>query len=272
MKKSSDTYLHGFSKEEQQRLRDQATFAEFAIYQNVDFSESYKILEVGCGVGAQSEILLRRYPHIHLTGLDSSRAQLNAANHTLNSLVQLKGRYDLLEMNAQKMAFRKNTFDGAFLCWILEHVPNPSKVLAEVKRVLSPGSPIYITEVLNSSFFLDPYAPNTWRYWMIFNDYQFANAGDPFVGAKLGNILVDLKFNDIKIDIKTWHFDKRNPERRKATILYWTNLLMSAKNLLLEKKLVDEKLVSGMQKELKAVANNPDAVFFYSFAQAFATV
>lgn len=268
MKKNQFPYLHGFSKEEQLRLREQAEFAEFAVYQDIDFSNAKHILEVGVGVGAQTEILLRRFPKLKVTGIDASPKQLSAAKNTLEQNPSFKNRYQLTEMNAQKMNFKKSTFDGAFLCWILEHVPNPKAVLGEVKKTLTPGSTIYITEVLNSSFFLDPYSPNTWRYWMIFNDYQFANAGDPFIGAKLGNLLEDLQFKNINIHIKTWHFDKRNPERRKATIIYWTNLLLSAKDLLLGKGLVDEKLVKGMQKELKQVANNQDAVFFYSFAQA----
>ena len=49
---------------------------------------------------------------------------------------------------------------------------------------------MYITEVMNSSFFLDPYSPNVWRYWMAFNDFQYDHGGDPFVGAKLGNLLL----------------------------------------------------------------------------------
>jgi len=38
-----------------------------------------KILEVGCGVGAQTEILLRRFPKTHVTGIDLNDKQLEAA-------------------------------------------------------------------------------------------------------------------------------------------------------------------------------------------------
>jgi ubiquinone/menaquinone biosynthesis C-methylase UbiE len=271
-KKTDFPYLHGFSENEQSRLRQQAEFAEFSVYQDVDFTATKKLLEVGCGVGAQSEIILRRFPHLKLTGIDASEKQLGTAQKFLKSMDWLKGRWNLMAMDAQKMSFKENEFDGAFLCWILEHVPDPKKVLNEVKRVLTPGSPVYITEVLNSSFFLDPYSPYTWKYWTAFNDYQHENAGDPFIGAKLGNILVDLKFTDIQIQVKTWYLDKRTPEKRKATILYWTDLLMSAKDHLLENKKIDETLVKEMQRELKEIANNPDAVFFYSFIQAKAKV
>ena len=83
MKKNQFPYLHGFSKDEQQRLRDQAEFAEFAVYQNVDFTQSHHILEVGVGVGAQSEILLRRFPKLTISGIDASSKQLAAAQKHL---------------------------------------------------------------------------------------------------------------------------------------------------------------------------------------------
>lgn len=72
-------YLHGFSKEEQQRLRQQASFAEHTIYQDVNFSKNSHILEVGSGVGAQSEILLRRFPKLKIEETDLNDQQLVAA-------------------------------------------------------------------------------------------------------------------------------------------------------------------------------------------------
>lgn len=268
MSKSLFPYIHGFSKDEQLRLRNQARFAEFEIYKEIDFSKQKNVIEVGCGVGAQTEILLRRFPDLVLTSIDSSPHQLESAKKFFTKNKLYSNRVSFHQTDASQMKFKGNTFDGAFLCWILEHVPNPMQILKETKRVLKGGSKIYITEVLNSSFFLEPYSPNTWKYWMIFNDYQFESAGDPFVGAKLGNFLYDLDFKNIKTEIKTWHFDKRHPEKRKETIYYWTDLLLSAKDHLLDKKLVTKDIVKNMQKELIQIAKNPDAVFFYSFVQA----
>jgi 2-polyprenyl-3-methyl-5-hydroxy-6-metoxy-1,4-benzoquinol methylase len=49
-------YIHGFSPTEQARLVKQARIAEQTIFRNIDFDGSRRILEVGCGVGAQTEI------------------------------------------------------------------------------------------------------------------------------------------------------------------------------------------------------------------------
>jgi ubiquinone/menaquinone biosynthesis C-methylase UbiE len=175
-------------------------------------------------------------------------------------------------MDAGNMSFDSQQYDGAFLCWILEHVPNPARVLSEVRRVLKPGSTVYITEVMNSSFFLDPYSPNVWKFWMAFNDYQYENAGDPFIGAKLGNLLTSVGFKNIETNIKTWHLDNRFPEKRKEIIDYWTELMLSGADLLLKEKLVSEEVVDKTEKELKLVSNDPNAVFMYSFMQAKAKV
>lgn len=270
--KSDFPYLHGFSEKEQARLRAQAEFAEYSIFQNINFSTAKKILEVGCGVGAQTEILLRRFPKAHITGIDLNERQLEAAKKYLATQPVKQDRYELLKMSADDLHFDQGSFDGAYLCWVLEHVPNPAQVLSEVRRVLKPGSEIVITEVMNSSFFLDPYSPNVWKYWMAFNDYQHNHAGDPFIGAKLGNLLTQIGYHQVKTEVKTWHFDNRQPGLRKQAIHFWTDLLLSAADKLIEDKYVDEETAIKAKEELDLVANNPNAVFLYSFMQAKAQV
>lgn len=265
-------YLHGFSPTEQARLVKQARLAETTIFRNVDYGGVERLLEVGSGVGAQTEILLRRFPDLHVTGVDLSQAQLDAAAHRLGAMPWLEGRYALRQADATDLPFEPRSFDGAFLCWVLEHVPDPARVLAEVRRVLAPGAPVYVTEVMNSSFLLDPYSPNTWRYWMAFNDYQHESGGDPFIGAKLGNLLLAGGFDDVTTEVKIFHFDNREPARRKSMIAFWEELLLSAADQLLEAGKVDRDTVEGLRREMHQVQKDPDAVFFYAFVQARATV
>lgn len=261
-------YLHGFSEIEQKRLQEQAALLEPTVYESVNFADHPRILEVGCGVGAQTEILLRRFPKIHVTGIDLNEKQLQAAQANLGRHEWLKGRWELHHMSGSDMKFAAHSFDGAFLCWILEHVPEPAKVLAEVRRMLRPGGDVVITEVMNSSFFLDPYSPNVWKYWMAFNDFQFDQAGDPFVGAKLGNLLLSAGFRHVRTEVKTLHYDNRQPNKRREIIDYWTDLLLSGSDALLTAGVVTQEIVDATKKELNAVAKDPNAVFFYSCMQA----
>jgi SAM-dependent methyltransferase len=269
---SSMPYLHGFSPTEQARLRRQARIAESTIFRNVDYTGARRLLEIGSGVGAQTEILLRRFPDLHATCVDLNGAQLDAAREHLGSMPWLDGRYALQQGDAGDLPFEPRSFDSAFLCWVLEHVPSPARVLSEVRRVLAPGSPVYITEVMNASFLLDPYSPNVWRYWMAFNDFQIDTGGDPFVGAKLGNLLLAGGFHDVRTEIKTFHFDNREPAQRKTMIAFWEELLLSAAEQLIAEGKVDADTVAGVRREMQQVQNDPNAVFFYSFVQARAVV
>lgn len=268
MADSQFSYVHGYNSEEQERLRHQAEFLESIIYREVDFLGSNHILEVGSGVGAQTEILLRRFPRLKITGIDMNDSQLTVAKKYLSGFSYATDRFDFQKMNAEAMTFAGGTFDGAFLCWVLEHVKDPSRVLGEVRRVLRPGGRVSITEVMNSTFFLDPYSPNVWKYWTALNDYQYAGAGDPFIGAKLGNLLMAAGFRRVQTFVRTMHLDNREPERRRQMIEYWRDLMLSTSQQLMSAKYVTQEVVDGVSREFDQVERNPNAVFMYSFMQA----
>ncbi len=265
-------YVHGFTRDEQNRLYHQARFLEPRVHEDLSFRRTKRLIEIGCGVGAQTDILLRRHPDMHVTGVDASAANLARAKKHLGGLPWAKGRYELHEGDAGSLDFEASTFDGAFLCWILEHVPDPMLVLSEARRVLRPGSPIVVTEVLNATFFLQPYSPNTLSYWKAFNEHQIALRGDPFVGAKLGNLLQAVGYQGIDVRVRPIHLDNRAPGERAEFLEYWTDLLLSSAAGLRDAGKVSEKVVLWMKAELQRVARDPDAVFFYAFVQARAVV
>lgn len=261
-------YLHGFTHQEQTRLYRQARFLEQMVHDGLPFRRRRKLIEVGSGVGAQTEILLRRFPEIHATCVESNEGQIERAARFLESVACAKDRYTLVKGDASRLDFPSETFDSAFVCWLLEHVPDPALVLSELRRVMIPGSPAVVNEVLNATFFIDPYSPKTLQYWMAFNDRQIELGGDPFVGAKLGNLLQAVGFRDVETHVKTFHLDNRFPGERAEFLAYWTELLLSGAKELLEARRVSNDVVEGMTAELARVGRDPNAVFFYSFVQA----
>jgi hypothetical protein len=92
--------------------------------------------------------------------------------------------------------------------------------------------------------------------------------GDPFVGAKLGNLLTAAGFRDVVTEVKSFHLDNRDPPERADFLGYWTDLLLSSAPALLEAGKVDQSVVEGMRAELALVAHDPNSVFFYAFIQA----
>jgi len=272
MSESDSTYIHGYSKIEQERLLRQAEFMEYFIYRDVNFSQTNHILEVGSGVGAQTQILLRRFPTLKISCIDLSEKQIQSARTNMKNLSYAQGRYEISRMAADKMTFPDDHFQGAFLCWVLEHVKDPLQVLSEVRRVLRPGAKVYITEVMNFSFFLDPYCPSIWKFWMELNDYQYERGGDPFVGVKLGTLLRDAGYTDVSTQTRVLHADKRDPALREKVILHWQELVTSAIEELLAAGRVTKDLVSSMQREFESILKNPNAIMYDAFMQATARV
>lgn len=260
-------YLHGFDPREQDRLYEQARFLEPSVFARVDFARQRHILEVGCGVGAQTEILLRRFPRLRIQGIDSSPGQVRRARAHLGRHIR-RGRVRVDVGDALHLAYPKGTFDGAFICWFLEHVQHPVEILREVRRVLRRGAVVHCNEVMNSSFYVHPYSPATLQYWFAYNDHQWTMKGDPFVGGKLANYFLAAGFKSVETEAGVHHYDNRSPRERARFIEYWTALLLSGAPGLLKAGRVTPRLVAQMRRELTLLKADPDAVFFYSHIRA----
>lgn len=268
---SDPIYLHGFSRKEQNRLVHQARFLEPYVYSGIDLEYNKTLLEVGCGVGAQTEILCRRFPELNITGVDFSAAQLKIAKEYLKAPIK-KGRVTLFEQNAQNMKLPFKRYDSAFLCWFLEHVPDPIAVLKNTKKHLKPGAKVYCSEVFNQMFFMEPYSPAFLKYLFHFNDYQWNIKGHPFVGARLGHLLKESGYHDIQVELRPFHFDSREPEKRAAFTEFFQDVLLSAKDSLLKDKRITKSDLKEMVKEFERVKKAKDSVFFFAFVRATARV
>jgi ubiquinone/menaquinone biosynthesis C-methylase UbiE len=264
----SAAYLHGYRPEERERLRRQAAFLAGKVHDGLPFASCRKLLEVGCGVGAQSELLLQSFPQVKLVGIDVNAAQVDTAAHRLGPAFGARAEFRC--MDARRMAFEDRTFDGAFLCWVLEHVAEPEHVLAEVRRVLRPGAPIVCTEVLNATLFVHPPSPHLAAYWAAYNAHQAAIGGDPYVGAKLGNLLSSSGFREVATHAPPYFLDRRDPGARANMFAYFEDLLLSAAPGLVESGRVTPAIVEAMREELALAGRASDGVFFYVIVRAFA--
>jgi SAM-dependent methyltransferase len=261
-------YLHGYRPEEEGRLQHQAQFLATKVHERLPFAACRRLLEVGCGVGGQSAILLRAFPSLQVTGIDLNEAQTAAARRALATDANLAARSEFISMDAHDLRFDSSAFDGAFLCWILEHLPRPRRALEELRRVLVPGSPVVCNEVLGSSLWLEPHGPDVASFWRAYLEHQIAIGGDPFVGAKLGDLLSSTGFCDIGTEAKAIHVDRRAPGDRAAVAAYTIDLLLSAAPAMVAAGRVTPAVVDGMRRDLERVANDEHGVLFYTFIQA----
>jgi SAM-dependent methyltransferase len=91
-------------------------------------------IDVGCGNGAFTEILMRRCAPASVVGVDPSPAQLDYARAREGS----KGA-QFQTGNAMDLAFDKGRFDASVAALVLFFVPDAAKGLSEMMRVTRPG-------------------------------------------------------------------------------------------------------------------------------------
>jgi 2-polyprenyl-6-hydroxyphenyl methylase/3-demethylubiquinone-9 3-methyltransferase len=99
------------------------------------------ILDVGCGGGLLSEGMAVRGANV--TGIDLSEKPLGVAKlHLLESGQKVDYRKISVEQLADEMPA---AFDAVTCLEMLEHVPNPSSVIASCARLVRPGGHVFLS-------------------------------------------------------------------------------------------------------------------------------
>ena len=112
-----------------------------------------KWIDVGCGNGAFTELLVERCAPALVNGIDPSEAQLDFARKRLTAR---QAKFDLGD--AMVLPFPADEFDAATMALVIPFVPEPIKGVAEMARVVRPGGMVaaYIWDMLGGGFPLDP--------------------------------------------------------------------------------------------------------------------
>ena len=110
-------------------------------------------IDVGCGNGAFTELIVERCAPAEVRGIDPSTEQLAYARARPAARVA-----EFVQGDAMALPFPDDRFDAAVMALVIFFVPDPAKGVAEMARVVCPGGTVaaYSWDILGGGFPLEP--------------------------------------------------------------------------------------------------------------------
>jgi len=102
--------------------------------------ENKSIIEAGCGAGYGLKLIYKNFHPESLTGFDILPEELELAR---KRNIPAK----LLISDITNINLRSSTYDATFVLTVLHHVPDYSKALKEIHRILKPGGILLIDDL-----------------------------------------------------------------------------------------------------------------------------
>ncbi|MFJ6436171.1 methyltransferase domain-containing protein [Streptomyces sp. NPDC091416] len=203
-------YVHGYSPREGRRLGDQADTLARLLHAGTAYRAGSRVLEIGCGIGAQTVHLLRSSPRAHLVAVDRSEDSLAQARTRVAGIAP-RAQVEWHRADVYDLPFADAEFDHVFVCFVLEHLPDPPRALAGLRRVLRPGGTVTVIEGDHGSAFFHPDSPFARAAIECQVRLQAAAGGDAQLGRRVQPLLAGAGFDEIAVRPLTVYADGTLP-------------------------------------------------------------
>ena len=259
-------YVHGYTETEASRLTDQADTLAELLHSNVRFPKGSRVLEAGCGVGAQTVHLARNNPDSRITSFDASSESVAKSRERIAREGLSNVQFEVADV--YNLPFEAEAFDHAFVCFVLEHLHEPVRALSNLKRALKDRGSISVIEGDHGSYYCHPRSDAADRAVQCLIDLQAKKKGDSLIGRQLYPLLVDAGFREVQVTPRMVYVDSSWPDLVEGfTRKTFIAMVAGVKEEALAHGLIDEKSWEQGIADLNRTTL-PDGTFCYTFFQA----
>ncbi|HEY6002787.1 MAG TPA: methyltransferase domain-containing protein [Anaeromyxobacter sp.] len=256
-------YVHGHSEREHARLLDQASTLTELLHHDTRYPPGSRVLEAGCGVGAQTVTLARNSPEARFTCIDVSDASLDAARARARAAALRNVTFERADVFA--LPYPEESFDHVFVCFVLEHLSRPREALASLVSRLRPGGTLTAIEGDHGSTFFNPDDADARRAIECLVTLQARAGGNALIGRQLFPLLTGAGLRDVSVSPRMVYVDSSHPDRVEGfTRNTFTAMVEGVREQALAAGLVDAETwrrgIAGLQRAAQA-----DGVFCYTF-------
>ncbi len=258
-----DGYVHGYSEREHRRLLDQASTLTELLHHDTRYPPGSRVLEAGCGVGAQTVTLARNSPEARFTSVDVSAESLEAARARARAASVENVTFQ--QADIFRLPFPEASFDHVFVCFVLEHLSRPREALASLASRLRPGGTLTVIEGDHGSTFFHPDDADARRAIDCLVALQARAGGNALIGRKLFPLLAGAGLRDVEVSPRIVYVDSSRPEWVEGfTKNTFTAMVEGVREQALAAGLVDAETWRRGIAALRRAAG-ADGVFCYTF-------
>ena len=260
-------YVHGYSQREAERLADQASGLSHLLHHDSFFLPGSTILEPGCGIGAQTQILAQQNPQCQLTSVDISEDSLSKARKTILELGL--GNVQFIKSDLFELPFQQASFDHLFICFLLEHLQNPIEALIHLKQFLKPGGEVTVIEGDHGSCYFHPETPESRQVWQCLIDCQATLGANSLIGRQLYPLVNQASFDAVTVQPRYIYVDETVPESKETFVgQIIIPMVAGVKKQAIKQGMIDETIWELGMADLEYIRSSSEGTFLYTFFKA----
>jgi len=203
-------YVHGYDLRENLRLQDQASTLVELLHSDTSYPAGSRVLEAGCGVGAQTVTLARSSPKALITSVDISEASVNEAKRKVAAAGLTNVRFQ--QGDIFNLPYGPDSFDHIFVCFVLEHLARPVAALQALKDHLRPGGTITVIEGDHGSAYFYPDSEAAHKAIQCQVELQRKAGGNALIGRELYPLMLKASYDSIRVSPRMVYVDASRPE------------------------------------------------------------